>query len=308
MAREFFKNLPDTTTPLNAQRMNSFLNGEEAMGSIVVDDITCKNFLDLSSYAGNISEGITYAKNDDDSINLSGTKTSSSSTYEIISYVTLPAGTYTLSGCPSDGGTSTYAMLIVKVSGTTVLGRDYGYGATFTVAEPTYCRVQINVYTSEALSKVFYPMIEKGSTKTNYAKHKEYDNADLKGKILWVNPNPTEAMAYQYGGINLSSSDYDVLEFYFYNSTDNKAMTVQKTMAGYGVCGMYINGYGGLVYSRAISYVSKTSYTINECYRYGYGATTPPAGSNTFLIPAYVIGYKNSIGTNPTTSTASVEE
>ena len=46
MAREFFKNLPETTTPLNAQRMNAFLNGEEAMGSIVVDDITSKNIFD----------------------------------------------------------------------------------------------------------------------------------------------------------------------------------------------------------------------------------------------------------------------
>ena len=43
MAREFFKNLPDTSTPLNAQRMNGLLNGEEAMGSIVVDDIKNKN-------------------------------------------------------------------------------------------------------------------------------------------------------------------------------------------------------------------------------------------------------------------------
>ena len=49
MSREFFKNLPDTTTPLNAQRMNSFLNGNEAMGSIVVDDISCKNLFNINN-------------------------------------------------------------------------------------------------------------------------------------------------------------------------------------------------------------------------------------------------------------------
>lgn len=43
MAREFFKNLPDTSTPLNAQRLNGIFNGEEPMGSIVVDDIRGKN-------------------------------------------------------------------------------------------------------------------------------------------------------------------------------------------------------------------------------------------------------------------------
>lgn len=49
MAREFFKNLPDTSTPLNAQRMNGFLNGEEAMGSIVVDDIKSKNLFNINN-------------------------------------------------------------------------------------------------------------------------------------------------------------------------------------------------------------------------------------------------------------------
>lgn len=53
MSREFFKNLPNTTTPLNAQRMNGFLNGNEAMGSIVVDDIECKNIFD-----GELKKGV----------------------------------------------------------------------------------------------------------------------------------------------------------------------------------------------------------------------------------------------------------
>ena len=49
MAREFFKNLPSQETPFNASRWNGLLNGEEAMGSIVVDDITCKNMLDYNN-------------------------------------------------------------------------------------------------------------------------------------------------------------------------------------------------------------------------------------------------------------------
>lgn len=46
MAREIFKNLPDTSTPLNANILNGIFNGEEAMGSIVVDDIRSKNIFD----------------------------------------------------------------------------------------------------------------------------------------------------------------------------------------------------------------------------------------------------------------------
>ena len=46
MAREIFKNLPDTSTPINATKLNGIFNGEESMGSIVVEDITCKNLFD----------------------------------------------------------------------------------------------------------------------------------------------------------------------------------------------------------------------------------------------------------------------
>jgi hypothetical protein len=45
MAKEFFKNLPDTSTPLSASRLNGLLNGNEAMGNIVVGDVKCKNLL-----------------------------------------------------------------------------------------------------------------------------------------------------------------------------------------------------------------------------------------------------------------------
>lgn len=41
--KEFFKNLPDETTPYEAEKFNDLLNGQESMGSIVVEDIKCKN-------------------------------------------------------------------------------------------------------------------------------------------------------------------------------------------------------------------------------------------------------------------------
>lgn len=46
MAKEFFKDLPDTSTPLSATRINGLLDGEESMGSIVVEDIKSKNLFD----------------------------------------------------------------------------------------------------------------------------------------------------------------------------------------------------------------------------------------------------------------------
>jgi hypothetical protein len=60
MAKEFFKNLPDTSTPINASRLNGLLNGNEAMGNIVVGDVKCKNLFNK----GTIVNGwLNYANN-----------------------------------------------------------------------------------------------------------------------------------------------------------------------------------------------------------------------------------------------------
>lgn len=52
MAREFFKNLPNTTTPLTATRINGLLDGDEAMGNIIVDSISSKNLISGWYYGG----------------------------------------------------------------------------------------------------------------------------------------------------------------------------------------------------------------------------------------------------------------
>lgn len=49
MTKEFFKNLPDTSTPLNASRLNGLLNGNESMGNIVVEDVKCKNLFNINA-------------------------------------------------------------------------------------------------------------------------------------------------------------------------------------------------------------------------------------------------------------------
>lgn len=60
MAREFFKNLPNTTTPLTAPRLNGLLDGDEAMGNILVDTIKTKNNfningeINVNGFSGNI--------------------------------------------------------------------------------------------------------------------------------------------------------------------------------------------------------------------------------------------------------------
>lgn len=49
MAKQFFKDLPDTSTPLNASRLNGLLDGDEALGNIVIDSISSKNFFNKTA-------------------------------------------------------------------------------------------------------------------------------------------------------------------------------------------------------------------------------------------------------------------
>lgn len=63
MAREFFKNLPDTSTPLTAERLNGLLDGEEAMGNLVVDSIKNKNLLSLTNLVNNGTGRTSYSIN-----------------------------------------------------------------------------------------------------------------------------------------------------------------------------------------------------------------------------------------------------
>lgn len=50
MAKEFFKNLPDTSTPFSAERFNGLFDGEESLGNITVENIKCKNMINKDTF------------------------------------------------------------------------------------------------------------------------------------------------------------------------------------------------------------------------------------------------------------------
>lgn len=63
MAKEFFKNLPDTSTPLTAERLNGLLDGEESMGSIIVEDIKNKNLFNINDITNQANISVTILNN-----------------------------------------------------------------------------------------------------------------------------------------------------------------------------------------------------------------------------------------------------
>jgi len=112
MSKEFFKNLPDTSTPLNSKRLNGLLNGNESMGSITVEDVKCKNLFNIRAvtwgqYAAFVEDGLWLDKGYEynafiKTINISGIDnlsiSASCSTTFRISYAFLDANGSVLAG------------------------------------------------------------------------------------------------------------------------------------------------------------------------------------------------------------------
>lgn len=118
---------------------------------------TGKNLLNNTASTTTIY-GVTFTKNEDGSVICNGTATNTVNTYKIAT-TTLQPGTYTLSGCPSGGSTSTFR--ITEVGGNP---DDRGSGKTFTVSQETTYNWYIQIYKGNVCNNlIFKPMIRLSS-------------------------------------------------------------------------------------------------------------------------------------------------
>ena len=103
---------------------------------------------------------------------------------------------------------------------------------------------------------------------------------NLGGKILWVNPNPTNPNTISVEtDITLNTDDYDEIEWFWRLSTTNNFMLSSRHLKGFGTRFYYGSSY------RPIKRNSDTSYTI--------GLDSNGDGQNG--IPIYAVGYKTEI-------------
>lgn len=176
--KEFFKNLPDETTPYEADRFNDLLNGEESIGSIVVEDIKSKNLLNPIKQTVTIN-GVTFTTNNDGSITLNGTATAD------ISYIFSNQKIY------GDGG-NYYLGITTDYSGIgynfEVAGYIYNASSevakvispnrgTRTIATNEYVS-SFNIYFKSGATFnnfTIYPQLEKGTVATRHAKYVDFD-------------------------------------------------------------------------------------------------------------------------------------
>lgn len=178
MAKEFFKDLPDTSTPLSATRINGLLDGEESMGSIVVENIRSKNLLNPIKQTVT-RNGVTFTTNNDGSITLNGTATAN------ISYIFSNQKIYGDGGNYYLGITTDYSDIGYNFE---VAGYIYNASdevakiispnrGTQTIATNEYVSLFNIYFKSGATFNNFtiFPQLEKGSVATNYNKYINFD-------------------------------------------------------------------------------------------------------------------------------------
>ena len=148
---------------VSGENVSFISNVEDEIKTIIVDGKSTqatrsgKNLLNNTASTTTIY-GVTFTKNEDGSVICNGTATNTVNTYKIAT-TTLQPGTYTLSGCPSGGSTSTFR--ITEVGGTP---DDIGSGKTFTVSQETTYNWYIQIYKGNVCNNlIFKPMLRLSS-------------------------------------------------------------------------------------------------------------------------------------------------
>lgn len=136
----------------------------EGEGWAQQDSTTGKNLLPNNATSQTIN-GVTFTVNTDGSVTVNGTNSTDTILLYVIGRCALTEGSaYTLSGCPTNGGTTTAFLQLAGY------GDDVGNGYSITArANALTPNAQIRIAANATVSNLtFYPMLEPGDTKTSY--------------------------------------------------------------------------------------------------------------------------------------------
>ena len=206
----------DSTSPIQSQAVKAALDQlkvemkEEFVPHTTVSDypvvltdaLADESFRNLKVYGGcgknllpypysnstKTINGITFTDNGDGIITANGTATADAQ-FNCTIGMWLEPGTYTVSGCPAGGSSSTYFTAL----GATV-NADVGAGKAVTYQERVKRQVFIVVKTGTTVENItFKPQLEKGSTATAWEQYKEVGDG---GKNLFDKDNAAYLIGY----------------------------------------------------------------------------------------------------------------
>ena len=176
MAWQFFKDLPDTSTPLTASRLNALLDGEEAMGNLVVDSIRTKNmFGNYTIINGWLDIGIIQISYDKGE-RLAFIPCKKNTTYTVSRSVA--TSRFRIAGYANDTPTMTSSATNYSVE--SYIRDDSAMSLTYTTGVNTkyliieYCNNAIDSLDT-ILNSVSTIQLEEGSTATTFTKFQDLD-------------------------------------------------------------------------------------------------------------------------------------
>lgn len=121
---------------------------------------------------------------------------------------------------------------------------------------------------NEKLNKDILDLINENKNEIN----------NLKGKILWTNPNPTSG--FNNLTIQFNSDDYEIYEVFYYISTENLQMLSCKSIKGHGTRLAIPTANTEF---RRMNAINDTTYSFDI-----------PSDVN-FGVPVKIIGYKTGL-------------
>lgn len=118
---------------------------------------------------------------------------------------------------------------------------------------------------------------------------------NMTGSILWTNSSPTASFASQ--SITLSSSNYDILEIFYYDYTTNQRLMSQRVVKGKGTNLVALFDYNSKMYmgERKITYTNATQLSVGSCTSIIDNNAIAVATANQWCVPVYVVGYKTGL-------------
>lgn len=175
------------TEPASPKENTIWVSGKYGMGSWAISPTKplrvskSKNLIVYPFYeTTHVEDGITFTDVGGDNkgwITANGTATAQSDfrfsydSAESGMFILTP-GTYTLSGCPAGGSTSTYALILNRINDSGAWANyrtETGSGNTFTIDRDTVCNVVFRVFAGATVSNLTVkPQLERGSTATSF--------------------------------------------------------------------------------------------------------------------------------------------
>lgn len=256
---------------------------------LTIDEIKAVNT--GGTWNGNVYtyETVVFTLQTDSDGNIIGIKaTGANNTNDTLSLVipkTAPlTGSYFISGCPSNGSSSSYNIRIGKGDSSSYAGNDTGNGVAITATGETWdLRLHISrQYTIPTSGLFFYPQIESGSTKTDF---EPYTNiCPISG---WNNVKVTRE------GKNL---------------LENTAITETKSGITFNVDGSGVVSLSGVLTAQYTTQTIHTDWVAPKSGDYTFGGCPSGASINTYYMNIWNSRIDTKVYEQPITFTATKGE